>query len=95
MDRRIRCGALGGLDTLVFAAASARNAPVVRARVCDGLGFLGIELDEKPNVANAGMISTNAGRVAVRVIHTDEEWMIAEYGPPRFSGLTSRRRVKP
>ena len=69
--------ALGGLDTLVFAGGIGENAPLVRARICDGLGFLGIELEEKRNVANAGVISAAASRVAVRVIHTDEELMIA------------------
>jgi acetate kinase len=68
---------LGGLDTLVFAGGIGEKAPMVRARICDGLGFLGIELDAKQNAANTGVISTNTGRVAVRVIHTDEEWMIA------------------
>jgi len=70
--------ALGGLDTLVFAGGIGENAPVIRARVCDGLGFLGIELEEKQNVANAAVISAEASRVAVRVMHTDEEWMIAK-----------------
>jgi acetate kinase len=69
--------ALGGLDTLVFAGGIGEKAPVVRARICDGLEFLGIELEEKQNVANVDVISANASRVAVRVIHTDEEWMIA------------------
>ncbi len=70
--------ALGGVDTLVFAGGIGENAPVIRARICDGLGFLGIELEEKRNLANAAVISTEAGRVAVRVMHTDEEWMIAK-----------------
>jgi acetate kinase len=69
--------ALGGLDTLVFAGGIGENAPTVRARICDGLGFLGIELEEKRNAENEGVISANASRVAVRVIHTDEERMIA------------------
>ena len=69
--------ALGGLDTLVFAGGIGENSPVVRARICDGLGFLGIEIEEKRNTANEGVISTTASRVPVRVIHTDEEWMIA------------------
>ena len=69
--------ALGGLDTLVFAGGIGENAPAVRARICDGLGFLGIELEEKRNAANAGVISSETSRVPVRVIHTDEEWMIA------------------
>ena len=37
--------ALGGLDTLVFAGGIGENAPIVRARICEGLGFLGVELD--------------------------------------------------
>jgi acetate kinase len=70
--------ALGGLDTLVFAGGIGENAPTVRARICAGLGFLGIELEEKRNAASEGVISAAAGRVAVRVIRTDEERMIAE-----------------
>ncbi|MBZ5570128.1 MAG: acetate/propionate family kinase [Acidobacteriia bacterium] len=70
--------ALGGLDALVFAGGIGENAPTVRARICDGLGFLGIELEEKQNAANAGVISAAAGRVVVRVIRTDEERMIAK-----------------
>jgi len=69
--------ALGGLDTLVFAGGIGENAPVVRARICEGLNFLGIELNESRNAKTAGVISTNAGRVRVRVIRTDEELMIA------------------
>ena len=70
--------ALGGLDTLVFAGGIGEYAPTVRARICEGLEFLGIELDEKRNTANEGVISKDATRVAVRVIHTDEEVMIAK-----------------
>jgi acetate kinase len=70
--------ALGGLDTLVFAGGIGEKAPTVRARICDELGFFGIELEEKRNAANKGVISTAASRVAVRVIRTDEEWMIAK-----------------
>jgi acetate kinase len=70
--------ALSGLDTLVFAGGIGENAPAVRARICDGLTFLGIELDEKQNAARDGVISSAASRVVVRVIHTDEELMIAK-----------------
>jgi len=70
--------ALGGLNTLVFAGGIGENAPVVRARICNGLGFLGIELDEKRNSANESVISSETSRIPVRVIHTDEEWMIAK-----------------
>ena len=69
--------ALGGLDTLVFSAGIGENAPLIRQRICDGLGFLGIELDLKRNAKNEPLISPDAGRVKVRVIPTDEELMIA------------------
>jgi len=69
--------ALGGLDTLVFAGGIGENAPLVRARICEGLGILGIELDAPRNAKNSVKISTDASRVTVRVIRTDEELMIA------------------
>ena len=69
--------ALGGLDTLVFAGGIGENAPTVRGRICDGLGFLGIELDEKQNATNEGVISAKTSGIPVRVIPTDEERMIA------------------
>jgi acetate kinase len=69
--------ALGGLDTLVFAGGIGENAPVVRTRICEGLGFLGIQLEEKRNASNEGVISSETSRVPVRVIPTDEELMIA------------------
>ena len=69
--------ALGGLDTLVFAGGIGENAPLIRERICDGLGFLGIELDAVRNGGNEPLISPDAGRVRVRVMHTDEELMIA------------------
>ncbi len=69
--------ALGGLDTLVFAGGIGENAPSVRARICEGFGFLGLELDEAHNKENAAVISTEASRVRVRVIRTREELMIA------------------
>jgi len=69
--------AMGGLDTLVFAGGIGENAHPVRARICNGLEFLGIQLDEQHNAANDGVISAATSRVDVRVIHTDEELMIA------------------
>jgi acetate kinase len=70
--------ALGGIDTLVFAGGIGEHAAPVRARVCDGLEFLGIEVDPVRNAAHARLISTDGGRVAVRVIPTDEEQMMAQ-----------------
>ena len=69
--------ALGGVDTLVFSGGIGENAPGIRARICHGLGFLGIRIDRRRNAGNAALISTAAGAVAVRVIRTDEEMMIA------------------
>jgi acetate kinase len=69
--------ALGGLDTLVFAGGIGENAPRIRERICDTLGFLGIELNAGRNATNAPLISADDSRVAVRVIRTDEEVMIA------------------
>ena len=69
--------ALGGLDTLVFAGGIGENAAPVRARICDGLGFLGITLDAERNAAHAPVISADASGVAVHVIGSDEELMIA------------------
>jgi len=69
--------ALGGVDTLVFAGGIGENAAPVRKRICDGLGFLGIEIDEDANGRHAQRISTDTGPVTVRVIRTDEESVIA------------------
>jgi acetate kinase len=70
-------GALEGLDTVVFSGGIGENAPEVRARICDGLDFLGIRLNAKRNSAGAQVISSDDSTVTVRVIRTDEEWMIA------------------
>jgi acetate kinase len=70
--------ALGGLDTLVFAGGIGENASIIRSRICGGLEFLGIDINEKKNLVNDGVISSNNSRVKARIIHTDEEWMIAK-----------------
>jgi len=69
--------ALGGLDTIVFAGGIGENAYPVRERICEGLGFLGTQLDESRNAKSEGVISADDSRVTVRVITTDEELMIA------------------
>lgn len=65
--------ALGGLDTLVFSGGIGENSAVIRARICEGLGFLGIALDEARNRTGAPVISGEESGVTVRVIPTDEE----------------------
>jgi acetate kinase len=67
--------ALGGLDTLVFAGGIGENSAIIRERICDGLGFLGIELDAAWNAEQKPILSK--GTVTVRVIRTDEELEIA------------------
>ncbi|GAB2583854.1 acetate/propionate family kinase [Spirosoma areae] len=69
---------LGGLETLVFSGGIGEKAPEIRARICSGLEFLGIDIDKHRNGVNAGVISTNSSQVTVRVIPTDEEQLIAQ-----------------
>jgi acetate kinase len=68
---------LGGLNTLVFAGGIGENAPSIRARICEGLAFLGLELSESRNAETSAVISKDTSRVTVRVIRTDEDLMIA------------------
>lgn len=70
--------ALGGLDTLVFSGGIGEHAPEIRENICRGLEFLGIEIDEKQNSISAPIISKDTAKIAVRVMHTNEEWMIAK-----------------
>jgi acetate kinase len=68
---------LGGLDTLVFSGGIGERSAEIRKRVCHGLNFLGIELDETKNLANETVISSGSSLVNVMVIPTNEELMIA------------------
>jgi acetate kinase len=65
------------VDTLVFAGGIGENAAPIRRRICDGLGFLGIDIDDAANGRHAPRISAGTATVAVRVIRTDEESVIA------------------
>jgi acetate kinase len=71
--------ALGGLDTLIFTAGIGAGAAPIRARICQGLAFLGIVLDDTRNDKHAPIISAEASPVTVRVIPTDEDRMIARH----------------
>jgi acetate kinase len=87
--------ALGGLDTIVFAGGIGENAAPVRARVCEGLGHLGVALSEARNAVHASVISVDSSPTTVRVIHTDEELMIAR-SVSRVLGLgAANERVVP
>ncbi len=72
-------GALGGLDAFVFTAGVGENAPLIRARIAKRLEWLGAELDSDANENGATLISTGASRVALYVLPTDEELMIARH----------------
>lgn len=70
---------MGGVDGLVFTAGIGEHAPPVRSQVCARLGWLGVRIDEDANARNAPIISTADSRLAVHVIPTDEEAMIARH----------------
>jgi len=72
-------GAMGGLDAVVFTAGIGERSAPVRGKVCNGAGWLGIELDDSANAANAEVITAPTSRVPVFVIPTDEEMMIAKH----------------
>jgi phosphoketolase len=55
----------------VFAGGIGENAPQVHARICDGLGFLGFEFEEKRNMANAAVVSTEASQLSYRCTNHD------------------------
>lgn len=68
---------LGGLDLLVFTAGVGEHNAEIRKRICAGLGFLGLGLDEGANAVHASTISGAASRVRVAVEPTNEEWVAA------------------
>jgi len=70
---------LGGLDLLVFTAGVGEHSAFIRARVCADLAYLGVQLDEAANVANAPLISPPDSRVHVGVEPTNEEWIAARH----------------
>jgi acetate kinase len=80
--------ALGGLDAFVFTAGIGEHAAAIRARIARRLRWLGAELDPVGNDAGAPRISTPASRVALLVIPTDEELMIARHTVARVGTPT-------
>ena len=83
------CAVLGGIDALIFTAGIGEKSAQIRQRICSASGWLGIELYEPANAANAPCISSTASRVSVRVIPTNEELMIARH-TGRLLGLAQR-----
>jgi acetate kinase len=69
--------ALGGLDGLVFTGGIGENSTTIRARVCEGMEWLGISIDPDANAAGGPLLSPSAGRVRVLAVRTDEESVLA------------------
>jgi acetate kinase len=86
--------AMNGADALLFAGGIGENAAVVRARICEGLGWLGVELDPARNAATVGgtegLVSAASSRLEVWVLPTDEELLIARDTVRVVQGLESR-----
>jgi acetate kinase len=70
---------LGGLEVLVFTGGIGEHAPSIRERIVNGLDFMGVRIDPERNAAGASTISPEGAPVAVRVMPTDEELMIARH----------------
>src|SRR5437660_1150389 len=90
--------ALGGLDAFVFTAGIGENSDVIRARIVEKLVWFGVSIDPAANAAHALRISRPGGRVAVLVVPTDEELMIARHtvvllGGSRQRECQSRRKA--
>ncbi len=71
--------AIGGLDAFVFTAGVGENSPIMRARIGEKLGWLGASLDPARNEAGDVLISSDRSKVAIYVVPTDEELMIARH----------------
>jgi acetate kinase len=83
--------ALGGLDAFVFTAGIGENSPVIRARIAEKLAWLGAVFDPKANASGASRISRPESRVALLVVPTDEELMIAQHTVALLRGRSAGR----
>jgi acetate kinase len=86
--------AMNGADAVIFTGGIGENSAEIRRRVCDGLQWLGVELDPARNDAHTGgregVISSDASRAAVYVVPTDEELLIARDTVRVVSGAPQR-----
>ena len=71
--------ALGGVDGFVFTGGIGENSPSMRARIVEKLAWLGGILDPAANEVAAPLISNPEGRLAIHIVPTDEEQMIARH----------------
>lgn len=70
---------LNGVDTIVFTGGIGEHAPAIRAGICAGLEYLGVEIAPESNADGNAVISRPHRRVVVRVMHTDEDLVIARH----------------
>lgn len=70
--------AMGGIDMLVFTGGIGERASQIRSRICKNLEFLGIVLDDQKNTASESVISSESGKVQIRIVHVNEERMLAK-----------------
>lgn len=87
--------ALGGLDTLVFTGGIGEYAAPVRARICSNAGFLGVDIDASRNAKNDPVISTDESPCSVRIIPTDEQWVMAGHARALLAGSAAGRVKRP
>ena len=71
--------AMGGLDMLIFTGGIGENSAIIRDRICEDMDFLGIAIHEQSNQMSREIISPLSSKVQVRVMPTNEEWMIAHH----------------
>jgi acetate kinase len=69
--------AMGGIDLLVFCGGIGENSRVIRRRVCERLGWIGIEIDHGRNAESAMVVSSEFARTTVMIIRTREDLVIA------------------
>lgn len=69
---------IGGLDSLVFSGGMGEQSSIIRARVCAGLEYLGIELDDDRNNEHLQLISSDSSRAGVHVLPTDEAQVMCQ-----------------
>lgn len=86
--------AMNGADALIFAGEIGENSAAVRAKICEGLSWLGLELNRERNGGmiggHEGMISKDGSRLTAYVIPTNEELLIARDTVRVISGVPQR-----
>ena len=68
---------LGGVDSLIFSGGIGEQSAIIRARICQDLAYMGVEISEDANTHHAFLISSESSKVGVHVIQTDEALVIA------------------